>query len=975
MIRTLKILFYISSIFFCNQFFAQETMAELDSNLSTVRLLINEDKFENAIQKAETVLTDPSTSNRQKGTAKLLIALAHHNLGQYNEAHTNYEKALELQESISNSDSLDLAETYRKFGMLKASMGDMEKSVTLINKGLSILLENLGPDNAKVADTYDYLGTVFFFKDNLKESEKKFRRGLQIRQNIFPDDHPDIASSHLNLGSIIYEQGDLDQSLFHLSKARELSLKIFGEGHQELGSIYNNLGNIYDEMGEYEKAINQYQKALDVRLNTLGEFHPRTAINHNNLGVALENNGQLKEALEHLKKSLEIRQKIYGENHSEIADCLHNIGGNFLNQGHKEKAFEYFQKALIMRLAVHHENHSRVSQSYNDMGDFFLSNNQPEKALEYFEKSKEIKIRNWTKSHPNVALAYERMGDATVQMGKRKEAIVYYEEALKTLESIREQFAAVSEQAYFTRNLPLFESAINNFHKIGGKESIEQAFVFSEKSKGLGLLEAIRSSEAKVFAGLPDSLLLLEDSLQNKLAELDYAILDLEESYDTSGLIPERYAIKSKLDKLILDFENKHPTYHQLKYNVEVISIPQIQKMLKPNQALIEYTVGDSTVYIFKIQKDNADLIEVPLDFPLDTWIKELREGLYGYFNMPENERTDKNWQLYASQLTTHANLLHEKIITPLGQLPKELIIVPDGLLNYIPFNILLTKKNDIATKFQAHEWLGKKHIISYNYSSTLWSEMKLKKTKGRGLLAFAPSFGTPDKEDGFYTEVRSQLNPLAWNVWEVENIKKNYGGEIVTGAKATSKSFEEKAAYPLILHLATHAKLDDRNSDYSYLAFSDIKPESDTGKVFIRELYNLDLPLEMVVLSACETGLGRQQKGEGIISLSRGFAYAGAKSIVHSLWSANDQSTAQIMVYFYQHLAAGKNKDEALWAAQMKYLNTELDERNAHPFFWAGFVPVGDMSPLPSSPFQKWKWLAIAFIILIIGYIIFRKK
>jgi CHAT domain-containing protein len=148
------------------------------------------------------------------------------------------------------------------------------------------------------------------------------------------------------------------------------------------------------------------------------------------------------------------------------------------------------------------------------------------------------------------------------------------------------------------------------------------------------------------------------------------------------------------------------------------------------------------------------------------------------------------------------------------------------------------------------------------------------------------------------------------------------------------------------ILHLATHGRADNRVGDYAFLAFSEIKDSIENELLYVKDLYNLELNADLVVLSACETGIGKLQRGEGIISLARAFAYAGAKSIVTTLWEVNDKSTSELMRYFYRELKLGKDKDEALRLARQRYFD-KAAPRGLHPFFWAAFVPVGDMRPV----------------------------
>jgi CHAT domain-containing protein len=229
-------------------------------------------------------------------------------------------------------------------------------------------------------------------------------------------------------------------------------------------------------------------------------------------------------------------------------------------------------------------------------------------------------------------------------------------------------------------------------------------------------------------------------------------------------------------------------------------------------------------------------------------------------------------------------------------------------------------------------------------------TEVQHSKTHGKGLLAFAPFFEEDttslalrlQREDA----IRQGLSPLPYSGEEVLRAKKRYGGssDMWIGKAGTKEAFLQSASKYKIIHLATHGKADFQEGNFSFLAFSSSDDHAENGFLSVAELYNLPINADLVVLSACETGIGEQQRGEGVLSLARAFAYAGAKSIVASLWSVNDQSTMQIMDYFYGELKAGKTKNLALAQAKRNYLQ-QNPGRASHPFFWAGFVGLGDMS------------------------------
>ena len=304
-----------------------------------------------------------------------------------------------------------------------------------------------------------------------------------------------------------------------------------------------------------------------------------------------------------------------------------------------------------------------------------------------------------------------------------------------------------------------------------------------------------------------------------------------------------------------------------------------------------------------------------------------------------------------ADSFAQAAYYIHEKLLTPLSNLlTKEVIVVPDGVLGYVPFDVLLSEMPKEATTFKSHAYFGKNHIVSYNYSATLWQEMLNKKHKTeptKNFIGFAPYYnGDTLLLSNLFSHdlaMRKGLDSLKYSGEEVFKAQKLMHGESVLDKKATKETFEKIAGDYRIVHLATHGKANDKIGDYCFLAFTEQKDSLNNELLYVRDIYNLSLNADLVVLSACETGIGELKRGEGIVSLARAFAYAGAKSIVTTLWSVNDKSTMQIMENFYRQLKNGASKDEALWKAKQAYLD-KSNKNQAHPYFWSAFIPIGDM-------------------------------
>jgi len=397
------------------------------------------------------------------------------------------------------------------------------------------------------------------------------------------------------------------------------------------------------------------------------------------------------------------------------------------------------------------------------------------------------------------------------------------------------------------------------------------------------------------------------------------------------------------------------------------------QAILKEGQLLVEYFVGEDSMYLFSVGKEKFEIISRPLDFQLKEWTDSLRQGIY--YCRINQEVGAKDCAALDRQYEKFATKLYQKLIRPLNltEQTKELIIIPDGVLGYIPFDALLTKEisSEQQNQFNQYPYFGLEKVICYAFSATFLKELQQTNSTidNYDLLAYAPSFNLGIKVENTakiaattktkdpILALRSSLSPLLFNEQEVEQIGQNFGGKSYLNQQANKASFIQEAPNYRYLHIASHGKMNDEDGDLSYIAFTQVGDSTNQEELlYLRELYDMDIPADMVVLSACETGIGELQNGEGIISLARGFSYAGAKSIITSLWSVNDQKTTDLMVDFYQHLKDGETKAYALANAKRDYIATQKSMTFSHPFYWAGFVPIGNMESVQAA--TDWTWL-----------------
>lgn len=489
-----------------------------------------------------------------------------------------------------------------------------------------------------------------------------------------------------------------------------------------------------------------------------------------------------------------------------------------------------------------------------------------------------------------------------------------------------------------------------------------KVFEYSEKAKAAVLLASIQDEEAKM-GRIPQESLEQERTLKKDISFYRQKLAERLDSATEVRFRAKLFEYNRTYDSLIKTFEENYPDYYNLKHNTSVTDVAETQKHLENNEALVSYLRADTVMLIMTVTAKGYDVQAKELDKNFDRYVKGLRTGIQF-----EEALTFKK---SARQLA--------KILLP--DLPKKInriTFIPEGNLGTIPFETLLTedtKKNE----FSDMPYLIRNYTVSYHYSATLWVDARKEnikirkegKLQGGGILAVAPVFSDGEDQEvaentrSLISEVdeqdtirtRSLLNNLKAisaipaTKSEVDSIEIIFKAK---GRKADKLLFSQaseanlkkaKLAEYAFIHLATHGFVNEEKPDLSgiLMSQSDSTSEED-GIIFLNEVYNLELNARLVTLSACETGLGKISRGEGIIGLTRALLYAGAQNVQVSLWKVADSSTQGLMLNFYANLLNKKSDEmiaESLREAKLSMINNKSSKFSG-PFYWSPFVLIG---------------------------------
>lgn len=659
----------------------------------------------------------------------------------------------------------------------------------------------------------------------------------------------------------------------------------------------------------------------------------------------------------------------------QLAKLYHQAGQIHFQRQNYPKALDDFQKALpyLKQSLNGQKKHPRLSNALSLIAKTQQRLEQPEEALKSYQ---EALYRISTDDDPSNSL--DLPGTAhyidpyiALQILSEKHTIhqaLYSSQselrqlknALRTLVKKMELIGKV-KQKYQSESYKLLlgeaavsvygqaiQTALKLYESTGASHYQKQAFEFAEAGKANLLTEALQKVMTRQNGSIPSELLQREKEAKTLVANLRLNAQDNPAKFRDQLLAAETDL--AEIQETIAPYLS---AWQEL--NIPIASINALQAVLKPTEGFISYFSTETLIYRFSVRQKSLEVDSIVIS-----------TELYDQINRFKAELSTNHFEI-APQIAFHnyTQSAHDIFNRLLGfkqiETIDKLIISPDHSLWQIPFEALLTEQAEgktISYSLENLPYLIKQAAITYANSASLYLHHR-KRTKSKSSLrpiaTYAPVFSeTTHSLSRAYCEAE-QLAGLQYNRWEAEQIADIMSGDVFVAQQANKASFMEAAQNYKMLHLATHACLDDEDPMGNKIFFSD-------AALNVADLYDLNIQAEMIVLSACETGLGTVHRGEGVMSLARGFSQANCPSIIMSLWNIADDASAELMVPFYQALKSGYDKSDALRQAKLVFLEHQ-DKIKEHPYFWAGFVHIGLESAIQENENRKWIWFGILAI------------
>lgn len=940
-----------------------------------------------------------------------------HQKGNYHIAISSFNQAESFFLKCSSTKTIKkwLSNTYLE---LSYCYWDWDEALKINQKGYNYTLKNLPNDHNIISFLVDQ-GDIYQRVRNYEQSIISLEKAIKKINALTPNDFEQLAYTHNLLGISYSDLHIHNQSIYHYTKGLEYNIK---SNSSDKAYLVNSLNNVIWENLDYgdEKKAKEILTQLNINFDkwySHKDFATTDAGSFKNYNwhfralkyLANLRCNVLEDKMDQAKKYLDSISQVfdkYPEERKKIDNTL------LLGRYGFEKLYGSVTEKDVIKSNEHIKFNqktleiARFSESKHDelvaslqLANSYFKYKKYNEALNTIEESKKIDEKFFNGSRFSVQVLEATIFNALHKPNESKniliksfEKLLSKSKRLKSLKSLdyndlkkfnsgvfirniinsadlyfaiykknqskedllisnnlyfiaSDMFAEFYQKGKYNNSLKLFNQEIAS-----GLLKTQLLIDPNDKSKIKRILNRIENNSSQhlwnIFEVKNSQNLKVPPSLIRNLNELVFEKNAIEQQLkfnkDSKELKKKLADLDKNITKIKASINEKDQSYETFKSGN--FSIDAIQKKLSTNQLMIKYVVTEKEVYAFAIKNSSIELVNLGEAASIKKIVNQ---------QLKQINSIDGN---YAKT----GKLLYEKIVHPIvkNQSVDVIILVPEDFLNLVSFESLSNKNGQMLVQ-NSH--------TSYAYSIKLWDILQAD-IKGENdlnrFVSFAPNYTKIPTENQMRGLRRADLFDLAEAKKEAKKISDLFNGKLYLNGEANRKNFLQATTDFSFHHLAMHSLMEE---DYakSSLVFSD------NQKVLFDELYQLNFPSKLVVLSACNTGIGSMESGEGMMSLSRALTYSGVKSSVYSLWQVPDKETSEIMISFYENLKDGQSKDEALANAKRDFI--ENNPMKNHPFYWAGFVVNGDVSPILES--TNWWWYIGIGLAIGLFIFLFRKK
>jgi CHAT domain-containing protein/Tfp pilus assembly protein PilF len=884
------------------------------------------------------------------------IGSVYEDLGEKQKALEYYNQSLPLFRAVG--DRGGESATLNNIRGVYLDLGEQQKALEYYSQ--SLLMKPAVGDRSGEAITLNNYRGVYLDLGEQQKALEYYNQSLPLLRAT--GDLRGEASTLNNIGGVYSDLGEQQKALEYYNQSLPL-LRAVGDLRGEASTL-TGIGSVYSQLGEKQKALDYFSQSLPL-LRAVGDRRGE-AITLNNIGTVYSQLGEKQKALDYLGQSLPLSRAV--GNHSGEATTLTNIGNVYSELGEKQKALEYYNQSLPLSQAT--GDRSQEAAILNNIGSLYLDLGEKQKALEYYSQS--LSLSRATGAPRVEATILSNIAYVKRDQNNLTEALNDIESSIKIIENLRTKIASPElRSSYFATVQNYYEFYIDllmQLHKTNPKSGYDtKALEASERSRARSLLELLKESNANIREGISPHLLQQEKSLQQQLDAIEKQRIEAVSSPNPNQtkiaeIDKQRLALLQEYQQIQTGIRTASPRYAALT-QPQPLTLPEIQKqILDDNTILLQYSLGRERSYLWVVTSTGLTSYELPKQVDIETAATAFRTAI-----------TSKDDQYTPQKVAEASANLGQLILQPaaaqLGN--KRLLIVPDGVLHYTPFpaltisptagqitNVPLIVEHEIITLPSASTLA----ILRQNYGD--------RKPPSQTLAILADPVFSPDDE-----RVKGQLTPATTEQLESNNLGLNRSlrasdrgwpperlrftrqeaqtilslvpsdsssQKIDFDASRTTATNGSLANYQIV-HFATHGIANNKNPELSGIVMSTVDDKGNLVNGFLRltDIFNLKLAANLVVLSACQSGMGQNIKGEGMVGLTRGFMYAGAQRVAVSLWNVDDEGTSVLMQKFYQKMLQQKLAPAAaLRAAQIEMMQ---QEKWQSPYYWAAFTLQGE--------------------------------
>lgn len=897
------------------------------------------------------------------------LGTAEHLLNMYDRAEGFYKKALNINTELFGKDHSRLADTYNNLADLYRRMGNYEEAIDINGRVLEIWINELGEKHPSVADTYSNLAIIYEELGNYEKALALNKIALAIRLDN-NDKYPlDESKSYNNLAIIHIKLGNYLEGLELIKKALEIKVSILGENHHSLANSYSNLAELYLELKDYQKSLLFEEKALKIRQIVFDEYNVAIANSYFTMAKVNFQYEDYENSLKLVQQTLKIRKKILGETHFDLGNCYSLISSIYLKLKDFSKAMEFSKKALENQLSGLGKEHVNTGRSYLNLANIHYKLGHYEDALEQNVKAQYIFEKKLGKLHQTTTSAYISLANINQALHNYDITNSLWQQIIEySLKRLNETyiFLSNSQRLEFTESLKdVYETFYAYVADQGTESNRRLAADLSLNMKSLASEYSVSARE------------LINNSDNKGVEEQYHKLISLRKDISRAELMTEEELVDSSLDIMTMRDQLENLTRQiltepdiQNKLYKESLNWEDVQSKLDLNEVLLDFVQfqgeSDNSVlyYALLIKKDIASPQFIPVtDSEAISYLIDL---------------SSKNGQPSYIQSKKDLLALYQKVWLPL--LPylegaQRVNVSLAGLLHLIDFEVLQDESGNFLTDSFEFHYYNSIRDFAKNVKHTLTVDKIKEKQKIYGVLFgdIAYDMSNDNEKDNLDGEVwRDGIDPLPATKDEIKaigEIIQNNGWTVkqIQGINATERVFDNYVGElsPHIYHFATHGKyispLDDRDAntsikkrmnssgnplqrsmlmlsgaDNTWTATEFISNSDQDGILTAYEISNLDLRhTNLVVLSACNTGLGDVHHTDGVIGLQSAFKLAGVENILVSLWKVNDIATKDLMILFYDNLLTKGLST----AAALRNAKQTMKNKGAKPENWAGFI------------------------------------